>query len=968
MSTDRRVHTDNIADEIFTEKDLRQRTGEKSSKWGRYVLKELLDNSLDHMDEGQTPLIGVELEVRKGRYGSKVVSSIRVTDNGPGIPEDTLEQILGDISSFTGTKKHYCLPSRGNQGNALMTLLGIQYLCDGPLRIETNGCEYRVTATNDAREGGYVTTIDKVGESDVNTGTSVVVDFGDKDTTYTRSNRVLNTFYEFVAINPEPKFDLVVNDEKADSFSASPNQTGSSLSLRGATTGKVTWFSPNDFVARLEADVGVEPNLSISEFVKEFCGLRSKASDVIDDLPEGIDTINDLFDDKGQLRGEIAGILYRNMANETSPYGDGGLGNTLGSIGKNLKVRTGNYANRNGSPKDVLDHLQQSESTAEYENIRDIIMYYGDGDVLKSKENDDLDKNIPFYFELCVIPTQIVEEEERPESNVAFGINQSVSYSTPSFSKLKYKGRKEQTCRHISDAFERLGHDFTIVCNLTCPNIDFQDRGKQTFNTNPFTEVIGDVIGKAVRKIRRDIRPDLNKLRTSTEEDDPTLDNKAKHGFISNFIESNFWNVYNKASNDGEFDLEMRQFFYAMREPLLAEGNKRGYKYSSTASPENKTPFELKEGTFRNNVDKFEEEEIGYRLIQRDDRGFFVEPHTGKRVHLGTAAVQAYEPQIDQYSALLFIEKTGFIGTIQQLEIAQKYDIGVVNAKGYATGAARDLVQKIQSEAQKQDREIPMYTLTDLDIAGLGIASDAKETDELSAIDVLDVERIGMTLDDIDEYGLQIENSFTYGQKMMNQCENGYDEGTVTDEQYKFLTKDGGQRLEINALNPMEFGQYLEDTFEELGIEKVQAEEDDDISTADIDDPEELRDETIREAIGDRVIDELWNTEGVDEIREKALSKDTSTAEEISDNLDGQDIPFGDDGEKEMRKIINEKLNDLPPKHWTDVNKDLVDEHESTADSILDEYENDIRSDVNQWAGNDVEIVAEVNELGRYED
>jgi DNA topoisomerase VI subunit B len=63
--SDRRFHTDSRADENFTKDGLETLTGQPSRKWGRYVVKELVDNALEAVEEAdtETPTITVDVEL-----------------------------------------------------------------------------------------------------------------------------------------------------------------------------------------------------------------------------------------------------------------------------------------------------------------------------------------------------------------------------------------------------------------------------------------------------------------------------------------------------------------------------------------------------------------------------------------------------------------------------------------------------------------------------------------------------------------------------------------------------------------------------------------------------------------------------------------------------------------------------------------------------------------------------------------
>ena len=79
------------------------------------ILKELIDNSLDACEEaGTKPMIAVQVDD----------TGITVADNGPGIPERTIEDVL-DFTIRVSSREAYVAPDRGAQGNALKTLVAI---------------------------------------------------------------------------------------------------------------------------------------------------------------------------------------------------------------------------------------------------------------------------------------------------------------------------------------------------------------------------------------------------------------------------------------------------------------------------------------------------------------------------------------------------------------------------------------------------------------------------------------------------------------------------------------------------------------------------------------------------------------------------------------------------------------------------------------------------------------------------
>ena len=107
--------------DFCSEKELVAQTGHDVEDWPLVVLKELVDNALDACEEAG---VAPEIAVTVGSGG------IEVADNGPGIPESTIEGVL-DFSSRVSSREAYVAPDRGAQGNALKTIAAIPFVLDG---------------------------------------------------------------------------------------------------------------------------------------------------------------------------------------------------------------------------------------------------------------------------------------------------------------------------------------------------------------------------------------------------------------------------------------------------------------------------------------------------------------------------------------------------------------------------------------------------------------------------------------------------------------------------------------------------------------------------------------------------------------------------------------------------------------------------------------------------------------------
>jgi DNA topoisomerase VI subunit B len=125
-----------------SEKSLALETGHERHEWPLVIIKELLDNALDAgEDVGTAPAVAVTVDKQ----------GITVTDNGPGIPPETVAGVL-DFSSRVSSREHYVSPTRGAQGNALKTVVAIPFVLDGNvgrLDITARGTRHEITLKAD---------------------------------------------------------------------------------------------------------------------------------------------------------------------------------------------------------------------------------------------------------------------------------------------------------------------------------------------------------------------------------------------------------------------------------------------------------------------------------------------------------------------------------------------------------------------------------------------------------------------------------------------------------------------------------------------------------------------------------------------------------------------------------------------------------------------------------------------------
>ena len=221
--------------------------------------------------------------------------------------------------------------------------------------------------------------------------------------------------------------------------------------------------------------------------------------------------------------------------------------------------------------------------------------------------------------------------------------------------------------------------------------------------------------------------------------------------------------------------------------------------------------------------------------IAWDDRGHFAEPHSGKAFGVGTLNVRDYvggyaNPDLqeagfapatittsgpgERYSAILYIEKEGFLPLLERARLAEKFDIAIMSCKGMSVTAARQLLDQTCARFK-----VPLLVLHDFDVSGFSIAqtlcNNTRRFDFETKFKVID---LGLRLGDVDDLGLASE-PVSFGAASPDKIRDRLRRNGATTAEIDFLMN--GQRVELNAMTSDQFIAFVERKLTEAGIAKV---------------------------------------------------------------------------------------------------------------------------------------------------
>jgi DNA topoisomerase VI subunit B len=423
--------------EFCSEKELINQTGHDSDDWPLVVLKELLDNALDACEEsGVAP--DVEIDVSD--------NGIAVADNGPGIPPDTVLDIL-DYTSRVSSREAYVSPTRGAQGNALKTVLAMGFALSGERGetiIESRGVAHRITFLIDPiRQEPKIVRVCE--DSLVKTGARIAVSWPVSACSILDDvhSEFLQVAEDYTWINPHLTLKVEWNRGGEKIRQAAAATDSSWRKWRPSDPTSPHWYDEARLARLMAAYIAHAEDHerscpTVREFISEFRGLSgtAKAKAICEAIGAARISLAEFY---GDGTSERTGVILSEMCRQSRPVKP----KDLGTIGKNHLAAK-------------FKMLGVAPETFDYRRVE--------------FEHDRLPYVAEAAFGYC--PNGI------DERRIITGVNWSPAIGADPFRRLGPAGdsldailTRQRAGRH---------EPIVTVLHLACPRIDYLDRGKSS--------------------------------------------------------------------------------------------------------------------------------------------------------------------------------------------------------------------------------------------------------------------------------------------------------------------------------------------------------------------------------------------------------------------------------------------------------------------------------------------------------
>ncbi|MFA5924726.1 MAG: ATP-binding protein [Methylococcaceae bacterium] len=497
--------------EYFDAKELQAQTGQPISVFGEVVLKELIDNALDACESaGIDPVILIGIATTEKRM------RICVSDNGSGISESVLNNIL-NFETRTSDKAAYKAPTRGAQGNAFKTIIGIPHaLGGGRVIIESLGLRHEITAT--ATPAGTIDIGREATEIEERPGTTIYIDMPSCKANpkwYARATALFNP-HAFIKLKTfvDIEFTMLTFEEESEKSDVFYKKIADCQKIKPNEPTSAHWYGRGDF-NKLVYLQGTQNDIPIGEFVRQFKGLSAcaKAKTITSQFKE-FRLVSDICRDPIAIES-----MRLAMQNESKPLQP----KALGAIGENNLLVRFNIGGRHW-----------------YKQVSGMI------------------NNVPYVFEILIA--------ESEDQRYYFGVNHSPTFGD--YMRQSQIKAGELWGTGIEGTLDNILNDqHIVIAHLIGIGLPFLDRGKSNLSLPP--EMIASISGavwsvaKVLHKEHQKRIKDASKAEKDREARSKTDENKTT---IKAAVFDVLPNAIQAATDNERLPANVRALFYKVRD------------------------------------------------------------------------------------------------------------------------------------------------------------------------------------------------------------------------------------------------------------------------------------------------------------------------------------------------------------------------------------------------------------------
>jgi hypothetical protein len=427
-----------ISNDYFTEEGVVKKSGYQSHQFDKGIIKELIDNAIDFIETQDDSFIVNIIINEEGLF---------IGDDGPDFDLNMIDDVLMNYEDFISTNTSYHKVSRGSQGNALKSILGICYVK-----------QYTFMICNEGKNYAYIPSDDK--------GNIRIIKTEVADNEYYGKGVYIKGFDSLYSID--------INTLKTIIFKYSLSNKHITFLLNGQVVFKrsgevktniehsIHYYSSEAFLELAKGVLSYNQAITTKDFIKQFDNARS----LMKDLPDVAKYLKDLSDN---------GILdlYYHLWHNTKPPTQRTLTNKYSLNADDLQATINDHYKR-------VFELVKSDSFFKYDISQGFVyvqcfLFY----------NPEI--KFGWVNTLAIINRSIQIEWGDP-----FGFN--ISYYTNQVKNIS-NGKKG---------------DYLIVYNLVSPNFTYTDYGKSEVDLNNYRSKIIDLHKSVFAKITKEVKSEIN--------------------------------------------------------------------------------------------------------------------------------------------------------------------------------------------------------------------------------------------------------------------------------------------------------------------------------------------------------------------------------------------------------------------------------------------------------------------------